>query len=72
MFSANVEVEAASYTFFLMSFPIPLSKAAINNTLQYCCDLLMKVILNYNIFNTGEDGEVYIIIPLKKKGIIKL
>lgn len=32
----------------------------------------MKVILNYNIFNTGEDGEVYIIIPLKKKGIIKL
>lgn len=32
----------------------------------------MKVILNYNIFNAAEDGEVYIIISLKKKGIIKL
>lgn len=32
----------------------------------------MKVILNYNIFNTAEDGEVYIIISLKKKGVIEL
>lgn len=32
----------------------------------------MKTTLNYNIFNTAEDGEVYIIIYLKKKGIIKL
>lgn len=72
MFSGNVEVEEASYTFFLVSFPRPMSKATINNTLQYYCDLLMKVILNCNIFNTAEDGEVYIIISLKKKGIIKL
>lgn len=31
----------------------------------------MKVILNYNILNTTEDGEVYVIISLKKEGIIK-
>lgn len=33
MFSGNVEVEEALYTFFLVSFPRPLSKATINNTL---------------------------------------
>lgn len=72
MFSGNVKVEASSYYFFLVSFPRPLSKATINNTLLYHCDLLIKIVLNYNIFNTAENGKVYIIMSLKRKGIIKL